>query len=180
MWKQIIYPLLFLVIGGGNVLAQMPPTLPPRTPVVVSASLPLMFGDFCYLSGSTGSVTVSPLGVRTPGGSVVLMGGNVQQGQFEFNLLPGRIVVVRCAVMPPFMVSSMPPGVGNTRITDISFDLESGTYIERGNGYIRFRSNTGSNPLHRLYMGGTMEVGSALPSNPGVYLNDIQLIIEAY
>jgi hypothetical protein len=178
MWKQIIYPLLFLVIGGGNVLAQMPPNLPQRTPLVVSPSMSLMFGDFWYASGTNGSVTVSPSGVRTPGGNVFLLGGNVQQGQFEFNLLPGRIVVVRSDPMPPFQISS--PNGGLINITNLLFELASGTYLERGNGYIRFRSNSGSNPLHRLYMGGTLEVDHSFPSNPGVYYNQIQLTIEAY
>jgi hypothetical protein len=178
MWKRIIYPLLFLVIGGGIVLAQAPPTLPPRTPVVVEPVIPLKFGDFTAPIGSTGSVSVTTTGDRTAGGEVYLRGGAVQQGQFEFNLLPGRMVIVRFPTTA--YISGLGAGGGQLTLTNLTFRLESGTILETGTGFIRFRSNTGSNHLHRLYMGGTLNVGTTIANPPGDYHSSVQLIIEAY
>lgn len=178
MWKLIVYPLLFLVIGGGNVLAQAPPTLPPRTPVVLEPVVPLKFGEFTAPTGSTGTVTVTTTGDRTAGGEVFLRGGAVQQGQFEFNLLPGRMVIVRFPTTT--YITGLGVGGGQLTLDNLTFRLESGTILETGTGYIRFRSNTGSNPLHRLYMGGRLNVGTTIANPPGDYHSSVQLTIEAY
>lgn len=178
MWKQIIYPLLFLVIGGGTVLAQAPPTLPLRTPMMVEPVIPLKFGEFTAPIGSTGTVTVTTTGDRTAGGEVYLRGGAVQQGQFEFSLLPGRMVIIRYPITTNIGGSGV--GGGQLTLTNLTFRLESGTILETGSGYIRFRSNTGSNPFHRLYMGGTLNVGTTITNPPGDYHSSVQLTIEAY
>ncbi len=177
MWKKIIYPLLFLVIGGGSVLAQAPPTLPLRTPMVLEPTSSLKFGYFTAPNdGSTGSVTVSATGERSWQGSVHMMGGPVQQGQFEFSLQPGRMVIIR------FPVSMDVTGLrgGRVTLTKLNFTLESGTILETGTGYIRFMSKIGSNHIHRLYMGGTLEIGDSGANPPGDYHSEALLIIEAY
>lgn len=157
-------------------LAQTPPTLPPRTPVVLQPVVNLKFGDFTATTVSKGTVTVSTFGDRTSDGGVLLHGGAVQQGQFEFNLLPGRMVVVRY----PSSIYVTSASGGSMLLTNLTFRLESGNILESGNGYIRFRSNAGSNPLHRLYMGGTLEVGTTIANPTGDYHSSVPFTIEVY
>lgn len=177
MWKRIAYPFLVFLMGGVSAFALDPPSLPPRTPVVVEPTTPIRFGHFTAPSGSSGSVTVSTSGSITPSGDIYLFGGTVQPAQFEFYLMPGRTVYVR--FINTITVSGNSAG-GSMQFINPTFELEGGTILEQTSTYISFKSHVGSNRLHRLKMGGTLLVNSRLSNPPDTYNGSLPLIIEAY
>jgi len=177
MWKRIAYPFLMLLIGGVSAFALDPPTLPPRTPIVLEPTTPLRFGNFTAPSGSTGSVTVTTTGSRTPSGNIYLMGGSVQAAQFEFRLMPGRTVYVRFS--SPIVVGGNSFG-GTMQLVNPTFYLEGGVLLEQTATYIKFKSHVGSNNVHRLLMGGTLLVNDKLSNPPDDYNGNMSIIIESY
>jgi hypothetical protein len=120
--KRLTYPILFLLIGGGELFAQTPPVMPPKTIQVIQPTVSLSFGNFTAPVFSNGKVTVTETGVRTAEGDVFLMGGNVQPGIFEFYLLPGRLVTVTYPVQ--VYVDGMGPNGGRLLVDNFSFMVE--------------------------------------------------------
>jgi len=178
MLRKFSYPFLLLLIWGGVVFAQTPPSIPPRTVQVIEPTVPLRFGSFTAPLSSSGSVTVSAGGSITPGGDVYLMGGTVQQGMFEFKLLPGRTVIIRYPVTAT--ISGIGSAGGSMTLTDLTFSIEGGVIEQSGSGYIQFQSNVGSNAVHRIYMGGKLLVGNTIINPPGDYNDNVQLTIESF
>lgn len=177
MWKRIAYPFLAFLMGGVSAFALDPPSLPPRTPIVLEPTKPICFGNFTAPSGSSGSVTVTTTGSITPGGDVFLFGGTVQPAQFEFRLMPGRTVYVRFP--SSFTVGGNSAG-GSLQFMNPTFELDGGVILERTSTYISFKSNVGNDRIHRLKMGGTLIVNNRMSNPPDTYNGNLPITIEAY
>lgn len=177
MWKRITYPFLAFLMGGVSAFAVDPPSLPPRTPIVIEPTVPIQFGSFTAPVGSSGSITVSTSGSITPSGDVYLFGGTVQPAQFEFRLMPGRTVYIR------FPNTVEVPGNSSGKslqFTNPTFELEGGIILEQTSTYVSFKSHVSANRIHRLRMGGTLLVNSKLSNPPDTYNGNLSLIIEAH
>jgi len=177
MWKRITYPFLAFLMGGVSAFALDPPSLPPRTPIVLEPTTPIRFGNFTAPSGSSGSVTISTNGTPTPGGDVILFGGTTQPAQFEFRLMPGRTVYIR---FPSSVTVGGNSAGGSMQFVNPTFELEGGTILEQTSTYISFKSHVGSNKIHRLKMGGTLIVNDRLSNPADTYNSNLPIIIEAY
>jgi len=181
MWKRITYPFLVFLMGGVSAFALDPPSLPPRTPIVLEPTTPISFGNIVAPSGSNGRVTIATNGSITKSGDIDLLGGTVQPAQFEFRLMPGRTVYVHAKVNEVAVNGIVN---GSTATPTITFDyptfeLEGGTVETLADGSIRFKSLVGSNRIHRLKMGGRLNLNGI--SNPAAtYNGNIQIVIEAY
>lgn len=177
MWKRIIYPFLFLLIGGVSAFAIDPPSLPPRTPVVLEPTMPIRFGNFTAPTGSSGSVTVTPTGSVITSGEVFTFGGAVQPAQFEFRLMPGRTVVIS---FPPSVSIVGNSGQKTMQFVEPTFELEGGIILERTSTTISFKSNIGSDRIHRLRMGGKLIVESRTLNPSDTYNGSLPIIIQAF
>lgn len=176
MWKRITYPLLVFLIGGMSAFALDPPSLPPRTPVLVTPTMPIQFGTFTVPYSNPGTITLTTAGFITVGGGLVRLPGSVvQPAQFEFKLMPGRTVYVRF----PSEVTFGGDHGGTMRLSDLKFELEGGTLLEQTSTYIKFKSHEGRDRIHRLKMGGMLTVTNSL-TTPGTYNSNMSIIIEAY
>ncbi len=84
----IILGLLLITSTYIEIFAQGTPFPPPRELKVYSIQ-GLNFGNF-YTGVTGGTITISPSGMRTSSGNVILAGGYAQQAIYEVELLPGR------------------------------------------------------------------------------------------
>jgi hypothetical protein len=91
---MVILCLGFLLVPH-SAAAQGGPEKPPKPlEVTVSNLQNLNFGTFSYSDGSQSTVSISPDGMRTSTGSVLLLGGAYTAALFEVQALPGTIISI--------------------------------------------------------------------------------------
>lgn len=175
MWKRITYPFLIFLMGGVSAFALDPPSLPPRTPVIVGPKIPIDFGTFTAPNGGSGSITMSADGLITETVNVYSLSGITKAAQFEFELMPGRTVYIRF----PSVVNLVSVDGKTMQFTQPVFKLEGGV-VEQMPNYIRFKSHVGSNRVHRLMMGGKLVLNSSSMGTYNSSTNNMGITIEAH
>lgn len=178
--KRFIVPFLIFVIWGVNVFGQNAPGLPPRNGTVIDRVMNLSFGDFTYAASSDGSwVTVSTDGMRSSNGSVYLMDMNspVNAALFEFKLCPGRSITINYATNVLLNGSGHASGF-SIELDELTFSIDGETITNSGNGYIKFTSHKGCNYIHRIYVGGKLNVGPVSANTSGPYHTDVTLTVS--
>jgi len=135
------------------VYAQNAPFPPPRQIQVFSIQQ-LSFGDF-YPGTSGGTLNVSPEGVRTSSGSVVLFGGASFPAIYEVQLIPGRLVQI--LIGPPSQLMR----VGGSG----SLTLDVGP-TDKGTSFVTSGGHPFRNPVQ---VGGTLYIGNLSSNPPGEY-----------
>jgi len=84
-----------LIAGQLSLNAQGIPEKPPRPiEVTVSNLQNLNFGSFCYGDGSAATVEISPDGIRSSTGSVLLMSGIYTTALYDIQALPGTLITI--------------------------------------------------------------------------------------
>ena len=146
----LLFPVIFFCI---QIPAQNTPFPPPNQMQVYSIQQ-LEFGSFST-GASGGMVVISPQGVRTPSGSVILMGSSFNQAIFEIQLIPGRLVDV---IMGPQIQLTRIGGGG-------SMNMQVGP-SDRGTSFI---TNGGHPFMNTVNVGGTLYVGNSTANPPGSY-----------
>jgi hypothetical protein len=148
--------LTLLLIVPSKAVSQEPP---PR-PVVATTVQNLGFGVF-YQGLAGGSVTIDASGVRTAGGSVVLLSsGAFSVATFNVRANPGTVI----SFLKP--LSSLTDGSGHTMTLQID-DTSPATPFVTTNPY--------SVPTP-VYMGGILTVGSPAVNPPGNYSGTFDII----
>jgi len=144
-----------LVLFTGNYSAQAQNTpFPPPNQMQVFDIQALNFGSFST-GASGGTVVISPTGMRTSMGSVILMGGGFNQAIFEIKLIPGRLVQV---IMGPQVQLNRIGGGG-------SMNMQIGP-SDKGNNFI----TSGGHPFYNpVQVGGTLYVGNSTANPAGSY-----------
>jgi len=176
--NKFAFPFLVMVIWGMSAFGQNAPDLPSHTGTVLYPVVSLSFGDFTFPSGSSGGhVTVTTGGTRIPGEDVYLlsMGTPVQAGMFEFKLCPGRTVTINYPTDAQLTWTGGSGGI--LEIDELTFSIDGEPIVDSGNGFIKFTSHKGCNDIHRIYMGGTIRVGSILSNPSGMYHTDVVLTV---
>lgn len=141
--------IILLTAGNFVAVAQEPP---PR-PITATATKNLVFGSF-YQGASGGTVTVSAAGIRSYGGTVVLLTmGIVSQATFE---IVGNIGTPVSFLMP---TSTLSDGNGHS-LSLVIDDTNPGIPFVLTNDY--------PNPTS-LYVGGSLTIGSPADNPPGSY-----------
>lgn len=155
-----------LLFGLKVAMGQTPPSLPDRTGML-EATQALNFGDITLKSTtSSGSVTVDYNGARTSTGDVVLLTGSTtaKEAIFEFKLCPGRSVTITYS-----STVSLTGSNGGTLL------LHIGPTNLGASGVAKFTSNKGCDDLHKIKVGGTLDI-KAIATNPaGSYTGDFEL-----
>lgn len=150
--KLYLIPLLsaiFIFSLSGTLNAQEDP---PR-PITATATQSLIFGTF-YQGAAGGTVTVNSTGIRSSGGTVVLLtSGIFSQAIFE---IVGNIGTPVSFLKP---TSTLSDGNGHS-LTLVIGDTNPGTTFVLTNSY--------PNPT-LLYIGGILTIGSPAANPPGSY-----------
>lgn len=154
--KYFIPVLVLLILGMSNfeASAQGAPFPPPRE-ISVFATQDLMFGEF-FTGEAGGTVVVSPSGIRSSTGTVVLIGGHSQPAIFIVELLPGRLVHI---LINPQTIILNRTGGGGTMSMSIGPPDKGTSFITHGGHPFR-------NPVQ---VGGTLHVGAITSNPPGDY-----------
>jgi Domain of unknown function (DUF4402) len=145
---MILHSLFFLT----DTLAQ---EHPPRPVKINSTAQTLSFGAF-YQGAGGGTITITPAGLRSATGSIVLLnlGYTYSAALFEVHAHPGTIISI---LNGPDAVLSRPGGG--------SMLLHIGT----SNPASPFVSTTNFNIAIQLRIGGTLTVGTPAANPPGSY-----------
>lgn len=133
--------------------AQNTPFPPPRQ-IQVFSTQALNFGEF-YTGSSGGSIVISPDGIRSATGTVILMGGNYSQSVFVVELIPGRMVQI---VLGPTVQLTRVGGGGSMEITIGPAD--------KGSSFVTTGGHPFRNPVN---VGATLLVGDNSANPPGEY-----------
>jgi hypothetical protein len=152
LWQVLLVVAVVLTMAQ-NATAQTTPFPPPRQIQVYNAQ-GLGFGSF-YTGGTGGTVVVSPAGVRTSTGSVVLVGGMPQAAMFIVELLPGRLVNIMLG--PSATLTRM--GGGGSMTMTIGPTDKGASFVTSGGQPFR-------NPV---MVGGTLFVGNTASNPAGSY-----------
>lgn len=150
--RVLLFACIFICLAP-TVSSQTTPFPPPRQIQVFNAQ-GLSFGSF-YTGGTGGTVMVSPTGVRTSTGSVVLVGGMTQAAMFIVELLPGRLV----NIMLGSDVTLNRVGGGGSMIMSIG-------PTDKGTSFVTSGGHPFRNPV---MVGGTLFVGNNSSNPPGNY-----------
>jgi len=143
------------------------PGLPERT-AQISSTQSLNFGDITIKPGSSGGKAIVGFDGRPDYlGDVILleMYTTRQQAIFEFKLCPGRTVTLMYSLTVVLTGSnggSMTLNVGPTNL---------------GISGSQFTSNLGCDDLHKIKVGGTLEVGPLSANPPGLYTGSFSLTL---
>lgn len=177
--KRFLGPFLILVIWGVSAFGQNAPGLPPRTGTVIERVMNLSFGDFTYAAGTDGSwVSVSTNGMRSTNGSVYLMnmGTPYNAAMFEFKLCPGRTITINYSTSVVLNGSAHAGGF-TMGLSNLTFSIDGETITDSGSGYIKFTSHKGCNYIHRIFVGGKLNVGPVSANTSGPYHTDVTLTV---
>lgn len=149
--------VIILLTACNYVAVAQEPT--PR-PITATATKSLIFGSF-YQGASGGTVAVSSAGIRSYGGSVVLLTmGTVSQATFE---IVGNIGTPVSFLLP---TSTLSDGNGHSLTLTID-DTNPGTPFVLTNDY--------PDPTS-LYVGGSLTIGSPAVNPPGSYNGTFEII----
>ena len=149
LFKIILHIATFYLIVPAWAISQNVPFPPPRQ-IQVFAIQQLSFGDF-YPGGTGGTIIVSPHGIRSSTGTVVLVGGNSFPAIFDVKLIPGRLVQI--VTEASALLNRI--GGGGTLTMDVGPSDKGTSFITSGGHPFR-------NPVQ---VGGTLYVGN-MASNP--------------
>ena len=152
-YKNLLLILCFGVWGSLSVIGQNTP-FPPPNQLQVFGIQDLNFGSFAT-GDMGGSVVISPEGIRTSTGSVILMGGNFNQAIFEIKLIPGRLV----QIVMGSKIQLIRAGGGG------SMTMQVGP-ADRGSSFV---TNAPHPFFNTVKVGGTLHVGSDGLNPPGDY-----------
>jgi len=160
--KRLIFLFLaiLLLAAGREIKAQEPPPRPIRifaTPQILS------FGAF-YHGAIGGTVVVSPGGVRTATGDVVLLGLGFVPSAALFEIHAHAGTVVSILNIPDVLLTGVPSG---------SMSLHAGPT----NPVSPLVSNVHFNVPIPLYVGGTLTVGNSVANPPGSYSGTFEITI---
>lgn len=145
--------LLCCLVFFGKAFGQGMP-FPPPNQLQVFAVQQLSFGSF-YTGTSGGTIVISPGGMRSATGTVVLAGGVFHQAIFDVRLVPGRLVHIQLG--PPAQLNRVGGGGFMTMETGPS---------DKGASFVTTGGHPFINPVH---VGGTLNVGSITANPPGDY-----------
>lgn len=144
--------LIFCCFFSTGLHAQQMP-FPPPNQLQVYVVQDLNFGSF--VTGSGGSVIISPSGMRSSTGNVFLMGSSAYQAIFNVRLIPGRLVHIQLG--PPIQLFRVG---GGGQVT-----MEIGP-TDKGSSFV----TTGGHPfINPVSVGGTLIVGDNTANPPGSY-----------
>lgn len=156
-WKLFLMILAGLFSGG--LYAQNTPFPPPRE-IRIYAAQDLNFGSF-YPGVTGGTVAISPSGLRTPTGTVVLAGGAPQPAIFIVELLPGRLVSIMAG--PQVTLNRIGGGGSMTMTTG---PTDKGTSFVTSSGHPFF------NPVQ---VGATLNIGNISQNPAGSYVGSFSI-----
>jgi hypothetical protein len=145
--------LLCVLLFTGKTFGQGMP-FPPPNQLQVFAVQQLSFGSF-YTGTSGGTIVISPGGMRSATGTVVLAGGVFYQAIFDVRLIPGRLVHIQLG--PPAQLNRV--GGGGFMTMEIGPSDKGASFV-----------TTGGHPfINPVHVGGTLNVGSITANPPGDY-----------
>jgi hypothetical protein len=156
-WRFLF--LLFPLLYGTTIQAQPTPFPPPKQ-IQVSAEQDLSFGSF-HTGTTGGTVVVSPSGMRSTTGTVVIAGGVYYAAVFVVELLPGRLVSIQ---LGPTITMNRIGGGGSMTMTVGPTD--------KGLQFV----TSGGHPFRNTVMvGGTLHVGNTSANPPGDYSGEFTI-----
>ncbi len=157
--KGIIITLLFT--GSAVLKAQEDPPRPPS----VTVTRDLSFGAF-YHGSAGGTVTISPAGVRTSTGDIVLLGMGYSYSAARFNINSNAGTIINILNGPDVQLSWS----GFTMNLHIGTSFPTSPFVN---------TNPYSVPTE-LTVGATLTVGSSASNPPGTYTGsfNITLVVE--
>jgi hypothetical protein len=133
---------------------------PPPRPVIATTVQNLAFGVF-YQGLAGGTVTIDASGIRTAGGSVILLGSGIfSVASFNVRANPGTVI----SFLKP--LSSLTDGSGHTMSLQIDDTNPSTPFVT---------TNPWSVPT-TVYMGGILTVESPALNPPGNYSGTFDII----
>ena len=149
----IVFVMLVFCCSFSTTLYAQQMPFPPPNQLQVYVVQDLNFGSF--VTGSGGSVTISPTGMRSASGNVFLMGSAAYQAIFDVRLIPGRLVHI--ALGPPIQLYRVG---GGGQVT-----MQIGP-TDKGSSFV----TTGGHPfVNPVSVGGTLIVGDNTANPPGSY-----------
>lgn len=154
-WDWLVLLVVVLIVGVLPLRcnAQNMPFPPPNQMQVYSIQQ-LSFGSF-FPGNSGGSVIMSPSGMRSSTGSVVLAGGSYFQAIFEIRLIPGRLIQIQLGPTATLTRS----GGGGSMIMAVG-------PTNRGSSFV----TTGGHPFRNIVnVGGELFVGNISANPAGNY-----------
>ena len=151
--------IISLLTGFQNIKAQEPPPRPIR---ILPTAQTLSFGMF-YHGATGGTVIISPSGVRSATGDVVLLGTGFSAAMFEVHANRGTLISILNG--PDATLAGVPSG---------SMILHIGTSIPAS----PFVSTVLYNVPIFLYIGGTLTVGNSAANPPGNYTGTFQITLN--
>jgi hypothetical protein len=153
-FRSVATMVLFCcLLLSGKAFAQGMP-FPPPNQLQVFAVQPLSFGSF-YTGASGGTIVISPGGMRSATGTVVLAGGVFHQAIYDVRLVPGRLIHIQLG--PPAQLNRVGGGGFMT--------MEVGP-TDKGSSFVTTGGHPFINPVH---VGGTLNVGDIIANPPGDY-----------
>ena len=153
--------ILILFAGSAVLKAQEDPPRPPS----VTVTGDLSFGAF-YHGAAGGTVTISPAGVRTSTGDIVLLGMGYSYSAARFNINSNAGTIINILNGPDVQLSW----------SGFSMNLHIGTSFP-ASPFVN--TNPYSVPTE-LTVGATLTVGNSASNPPGTYTGsfDITLVVE--
>ncbi|HZL10436.1 MAG TPA: DUF4402 domain-containing protein [Prolixibacteraceae bacterium] len=157
--KSLVIPgclFFFMILVCNPAIAQEQPPKPIQ--VTVSTLQNLSFGSFIQ-SGTSGTVTVTPDGLRTASGNLILpnMSSNVSAALFDVEALPGTLITILTG--PDTQLSG----------TNGGFIFLTVGLSNTGSPFIATSSHTD------VFIGGTLTVGALLANPAGAYSGSFQV-----
>jgi hypothetical protein len=136
--------------------------LPPPKSISITKAQDLSFGNFTN-RGADGSVTVSPLGIRTTSGGVLALnlGGSFHQAIFNVSASVGTVISI---LLPPDV--TLNGSNGGTMILKVDTALPISPFI-----------TTQISGITQVNVGGTILVKSLVHNAPGNYSGNFNVIL---
>ena len=164
-WSRIVFiiPVVLMLSGLREIKAQEPPPRPIRIDATAQG---LSFGAF-YIGAIGGTVVITPAGLRSATGDVVLLSLGFPFSAALFQVHANRGTVISILNGPDAVLTGIPSGTMTL-------------HIGGSNPSSPFVSNVNYNIAIPLYIGGTLTVGNSAANPPGSYTGtfDITLVRE--
>jgi hypothetical protein len=160
--RRLIYALLsvlFIVSESQIAMAQEDPPIPI---VVTASSQNMSFGAF-YHGAVGGAVTITPGGVRSATGDIVLLSLGYPYSAALYNVLATQGTLISLLNGPDATLSGSNSG---------SLTLHLGATDPPS----PFVTSAIPPAINTLYIGGTLTIGNALANPPGIYSGTFDLI----
>lgn len=155
--------MITIITSMADIIAQPPPPRPVR---ILPTAQGLAFGAF-YTGAAGGTVTMTPAGIRSATGNVVLLGLGFlyTAARFEVHALPGTVISILNG--PDAILNGVPSG---TMSLHIGASNPASPFVRT----LPWPAN------QWLYIGGILTVGNPAANPPGSYTGtfDITLVQE--